>query len=134
MQLCTFKLADTWFGVDATMVQEVLRRQTLTPAPLAPAHVAGLLNIRGRIVTALHLHARLSLEQQAKDPLHIVVNTRNEAFSLIVDSIGSVVDVTTEDFEYAPPTTPGDLRALVHGAYKLPDKLILVLNVEGVVT
>jgi purine-binding chemotaxis protein CheW len=134
MQLCTYKLADTWFGVDATKVQEVLRRQTLTPAPLAPAHVAGLLNIRGRIVTALYLHGRMGLERQDREPLHIVVNTANEPVSLLVDSIGGVVDVTDDDFEPAPPTTPPALRALVHGAYKLPDRLILVLNIESAVS
>jgi purine-binding chemotaxis protein CheW len=133
MQLCTYQLAGTWFGIDATKVQEVLRRQTVTPVPLAPAHVAGLLNIRGQIVTALDVHERMGFARTDREPLHIVVSTAHEPVSLMVDSIGGVVEVTDDEYEPAPPTTPAALRQLVSGAYKLPDRLVLVLDVEGAV-
>jgi purine-binding chemotaxis protein CheW len=122
-----------WFGIDARLVQEVLRRQELTPVPLAPSHVAGLLNIRGQIVTALRLNERMGLDAQTSDPLHVVVRTGQEAVSLLVDAIGGVVDVTPEEFEQVPPTTPATLRPLLSGSYKLPDRLVLVPDIETAV-
>jgi purine-binding chemotaxis protein CheW len=133
MQLCTFQLGGMWFGIDARLVQEVLRRQELTPVPLAATHVAGLLNIRGQIVTALRLHERMGLPDSQKDPLHVVVRSNAEAISLIVDAIGGVVDVTSEIFEQVPPTTPAALKPMLVGAYKLPDRLVLVPDIETVV-
>lgn len=133
MQLCTFQLGGMWFGVDARLVQEVLRRQELTPVPLAPAHVAGLLNIRGQIVTALRLNERMGLTAQESDPLHVVVRTGSEAVSLLVDAIGGVVDVTQDEFEQVPSTTPPQLRPLLSGSYKLPDRLVLVPDIETAV-
>lgn len=133
MQLCTFQLGGMWFGVDARLVQEVLRRQELTPVPLAPSHVAGLLNIRGQIVTAIKLNERLGLESHSSDPLHVVVRAHSESVSLLVDAIGSVVDVSPDEFEQVPSTTPAALKRLLAGSYKLPDRLVLVPDIETAV-
>jgi purine-binding chemotaxis protein CheW len=119
-----------WFGIDARVVQEVLRRQELTPVPLAPSHVAGLLNIRGQIVTALKLNERMGLESANSDPLHVVVRAHSEPVSLLVDAIGGVVDVSPDEFEQVPATTPGPLKRMLAGAYKLPDRLVLVPDIE----
>jgi purine-binding chemotaxis protein CheW len=119
-----------WFGIDARLVQEVLRRQELTPVPLAQEHVAGLLNIRGQIVTALRLNDRMGLPSADHDPLHVVVRANSEPVSLLVDAIGGVVDVTAEMFEQVPSTTPAALKPMLRGAYKLPDRLVLVPDIE----
>jgi purine-binding chemotaxis protein CheW len=119
-----------WFGIDARVVQEVLRRQELTAVPLAPPHVAGLLNIRGQIVTALRLNERMGLDSASSDPLHVVVRAHTEPVSLLVDAIGGVVDVTADEFEQVPATTPAALKRMLAGSYKLPDRLVLVPDIE----
>jgi purine-binding chemotaxis protein CheW len=129
-QYCTYRLADHWFGVEARQVQEVLAGQELTPVPLAPPGIAGLLNIRGEIVTAVDLRARLGMP--AADPgaerLAVVVRVDGEPVSLVVDGIGGIVDADPDAFEPAPPTMPAELRDQVIGAFTLPDILLLVVD------
>lgn len=128
----TFALADRSVGIPVDRVQEVLRAQPLTPVPLAHAHVSGLLNLRGQIVTAIDLRARLGLPARADDDAtaNVIVRTEDGPLSLVVDALGDVVDVEDEDFEPPPETLRGASRPLIKGAYKLDDALLLDLDLD----
>ncbi len=134
--LCTFKAGDRWLGIEVARVQEILRARPVTPVPLAPAVVAGLVNLRGQIVTAVDLRRRLELaeQEQERDPAQVVVHGAEGAVSLLVDEVGDVLEVTEEDFEPPPPTLTGAARELIVGAWKLPDRLLLALDVDAAVT
>jgi purine-binding chemotaxis protein CheW len=116
-------------------VQEVLRSQQLTRVPLAPSAVAGLINLRGQVVTAIELRERLGRppRPEGTDAVVIVVRLHGEAVSLLVDSIADVVDVDASDFEAPPDTLEGQARDLIRGAYKLDGKLLLALDVHKAV-
>ena len=130
-QLATFWLDGDLYGVEVEHVQEVLRSQNLTRVPLAPAAVAGLINLRGQVVTAIELRERLGLppRPEGTDAVVIVVRLHGEAVSLLVDSIADVVDVDVRDFESPPDTMDGRARELIRGAYKLDGQLLLALDV-----
>ena len=134
-QYCTFFLGDEYFGVDVRKVQEVLRYQQQTRVPLAPKLISGLINLRGQIVTAMDLRCRLEMDEPADDtlPMNVVVRTEDGAVSLLVDQIGDVVEVKEEDFEPPPDTVTGIARELLVGTYKLPDRLLLILDTEKTV-
>lgn len=134
-QYCSFRLAHLTFGVEVERVQEVMRSQTLTPVPLADPIVRGLINLRGQIVTALDLRRRLELPERAAEeqPMNIVVRAAAGELSLLVDAIGDVVDVDDQDFERPPETVEGVARELITGAYKLTDRLLLVLDTDRAV-
>ena len=134
-QYCTFFLGDDFFGVDVRKVQEVLRYQQQTRVPLAPKLISGLINLRGQIVTAMDLRCRLNLGEAADDtlPMNVVVRTEDGAVSLLVDQIGDVVEVKEEDFEPPPDTMTGIARELLVGTYKLPNRLLLILDTEKTV-
>ena len=131
-QFCTFFLDDRFFGVEVEKVQEVIRYQTITPVPLAPAVVRGLINLRGQIVTAVDLRRLLQVGDRLDErlPMNIVVHTREGIFSLLVDRIGDVLEVEGERFEHPPDTLEGIARELIQGTYKLQGRLLLTLNVE----
>lgn len=130
-QYVTFQVADCLYGVDVTGVQEVLPPQPRTPTPLAPATVAGLVNLRGQVVLAVDLRERLALPaREGEEPMMVVVRVGSETVSLLVDHIGEVVTVGPETFAEPPETLPVALRALVRGAHRLPDRLLLVLDVD----
>jgi purine-binding chemotaxis protein CheW len=131
-QFATFLLDDLYFGVDVMQVQEVIRFQPMTPVPLAPPTVAGLINLRGQIVTALDLRTRIGLPPrlQGRRPMNVVVRTEDGSFSLLVDEIGDVVEVDSRQFEPVPQTVDDAVAELVTGVYKLDDRLLLVVNVE----
>ncbi|HCB14818.1 MAG TPA: chemotaxis protein CheW [Gammaproteobacteria bacterium] len=131
-QLCTFFLEDRFFGVDVEKVQEVIRYQVVTPVPLAPPVVRGLINLRGQIVTAIDLRRLLQVGDPQDDhrPINIVVQTRQGTFSLLVDRIGDVLEVDQSCFERPPDTLEGIARELIQGTYKLQGRLLLTINID----
>jgi purine-binding chemotaxis protein CheW len=131
-QLATFWLDGDLYGVEVAHVQEVLKSQGLTRVPLAPAAVAGLINLRGQVVTAIELRERLGRppRPEGTDAVVIVVRLHGEAVSLLVD----VVDVDPADFEAPPDTLDGAGRELIRGAFKLDGHLLLALDVHKAVS
>jgi len=129
-QYCTFSLAGLHFGIPVEQVQEVIRPQDMTPVPLAPSVISGLINLRGQIVTAMDLRRRLGLPARPADkpPMNIVVRNDDSALSFLVDAIGDVIEVTAETFEEPPDTLTGEARELILGAHKLDGRLLLVLD------
>jgi purine-binding chemotaxis protein CheW len=132
--LCTMVVDDLLCGVEVLHVQEILRGQHLTRVPLAPPVVCGLMNLRGQIVTALDLRRRLSLPDRPADlaPKNVVVRTGDAVVSLLVDDVGEVIDVSGETLERPPENLRGSVRELIRGAYKLKDRLLLLLDAEKV--
>ena len=135
-QLCTFYVEGLRLGVEVEKVQEVIRYQEMTPVPLAPPVIGGLINLRGQIVTAVDLRTRLGLTRRAESetPINVVVRTDDGAVSLLVDEIGDVVDVDELAFEPAPDTLTEDARALISGVYKLEHRLLSLLDTDHAVT
>src|SRR5580700_4417150 len=134
-QYCTFFVDGHYFGLDVLKVQEIIRYQEMTRVPLAPPVVRGLINLRGQIVTALDLRRRLELHDRPADqlPVNVVVHTDDGAVSLLVDEIGDVLEVPEKAFERPPETLEGTARELIRGAYKLEDRLLLILDIERTV-
>ena len=119
------------FGIPVLKVQDVLGQQRITRIPLAPPDVAGSLNLRGRIVTAVDVRIRLSLPAREKDEIamSIVVEDGGELYSLLVDSVGEVLRLKSSAFEVSPPTVDARWREFSDGIYRLDNKLLIVLNV-----
>ena len=134
-QFCTFFLGEHYFGIDVLKVQEIIRYQSMTRVPLAPPVVRGLINLRGQIVTAIDLRRRLELPERSADslPVNVVVHTDDGAVSLLVDEIGDVLQVEESTFERTPETLRGAARELIRGAYKLENRLLLILDAETTV-
>ena len=129
-QLCTFMLGDQFFAVDALTVQELIRQQPMTRVPMAPASVRGLINLRGQIVTAIDLRSRLGLPPAdcQNKPMNVVIRGDDGAVSLLVDQIGDVIEADDSNFEEPPDTLSSSQRELILGAYKLADRLLMLLD------
>jgi purine-binding chemotaxis protein CheW len=132
-QFCTFFLDEMFFGVEVENVQEVIRHQSTTRVPLAPALVAGLINLRGQIVTAIDLRQRLGLPERSAGflPMNVVVRGEDGPVSLLVDEIGDVVEVADSSHEPPPDSLQGDAKQLIRGVYKLKDRLLHALRLES---
>jgi len=136
MQYCTFWVDGLFFGVEVSGVQEVLRYQPLTVVPSAPEAVQGLINLRGQIVTALDLRCRLGLPPRPDDalPMNVIVRSRGEVVSLLVDDIGDVITVDTSpgglELEPTPANVPSTVQDVVSGVLALPDAILLVLDAD----
>jgi purine-binding chemotaxis protein CheW len=134
-QVCTFLVGGLYYGIDVRGVQEVIRFQDMTRVPLAPGHVRGLINLRGQIVTAIDMRARLCLAERRADelPMNVVVRGEEGGVSLLVDEIGDVVDVSNEAFEAPPETVPATSRAVLRGVFKMQGRLLLELDTDRLV-
>ena len=131
-QYCTFWVDDLFFGISVEEVQEVLRHQQMTCVPRAQEAVSGLINLRGQIVTAVDLRVRLGLPPCPSDrlPMNVIVRSRGEIVSILVDDIGDVIDVADLELQPVPSTMPVVVRDVVHGVRILPNEILLVLDAD----
>ncbi len=134
-QLCTFYVDRMFLGVPALGVQEVLPEQPMTPVPLAPRFVKGLMNLRGTIVTAVDLRARFGIgpRTDGRPPTNVVVYSGDESVSLLVDDAGDVIELDEATMDGPPETLPRALRELLVGIHKLDGTLLMVLDRERAV-
>lgn len=129
----TMSIGGQLFGIPVLKVQDVLGPQTITRVPLAPVEVAGSLNLRGRIVTAVDVRLRLGLPKRENDKtaMSVVVEHEGELYSLLVDSVGEVLSLESRDYQRNPPTLNPRLREFSDGIYRLNDSLLVVLSVSS---
>lgn len=131
-EFVTVTIAGQLFGIPVLQVQDVLGPQRITRIPLAPAEVAGSLNLRGRIVTAIDVRTRLGLPPRSAgdEGMSVVVDLGGELYSLIIDQVGEVLSLPNSDYERNPPTLDPRWRDYADGIYRLKDKLMVLLNVS----
>lgn len=132
----TMTIAGQLFGIPVLTVQDVLGPQRITRIPLAPREVAGALNLRGRIVTAIDVRNRLGLQARGTDSpgMSVVVDHKGELYSLIVDAVGEVMSLPTDAYERNPATLDPRWRDVSGGIYRLQGKLLVVLEVSRLLT
>jgi len=128
----TFSVSDRYVGIPVDRVQEVLLAQPITPVPLAHDHISGLLNLRGQIVTAIDLRARMGLPAREADApsANVIVTTDGGPLSLLVDRLGDVIPVDDASFEPPPDTLDARSARSIKGAFKLDDALLLDLDLD----
>ncbi|MDQ8181254.1 chemotaxis protein CheW [Pelagicoccus sp. SDUM812005] len=135
IQLCTFRLGSLHLGIDVLSVQEVIKCPALTPVPLAPAEIEGLLNLRGQILSAIDLRRQFRLPDDADEgtegKMLIIVRTRTVEAALLVDSVGDVLDVSDDTFEETAANVPACVRPYIKGVHKLERTLLHVLDAEA---
>ncbi|MBX6747402.1 MAG: chemotaxis protein CheW [Acetobacteraceae bacterium] len=130
----TLTVADQLCGVPVLAVRDVLGPQTITRIPLAPPEVAGSLNLRGRIVTAIDLRRRLGLPPRdaGAAPMSVVVEREGELYSLLADQVGEVLPLPRSDRAPNPPTLDPLWREVSDGVHRLGERLLILLDVERV--
>ena len=134
MQCCTFRVAGVLYGIDVLQVQEIIHPQAITPVPLAPSAIQGLINLRGQIVTATCLRRRLGLDPRGSGEamIGIILRHGEETVSLLADAIGDVIEIDDAKREDPPETVPGQVRSLLAGVVTLERELLLLLAADAV--
>jgi purine-binding chemotaxis protein CheW len=129
----TFFLADEMLAVPVEAVQEVLLDQPLTPVPLAPSHVAGLLNLRGQVMPAIDLRERLHFPSRARGARRsfLVLKRDGMLTSVVVDAIGDVLDLPADGWRPPPETLAARHRELVFGICPIDGRVVLGVRDEA---
>lgn len=139
MQVLSVTLGGQSFGVPIAAIQDVLRGLDLAPVPTAPPHIAGICNLRGRIVTAVCLHQRMyaaprpAPEPDAPHAMNVVVDSGGELYALIVDAVGDVLTLAPGEVEPPPLTLAPAWAALCTGVYKARESLMVILDPEKII-
>jgi len=122
------------FGLPIVRVQDVFIPERLTRVPLAPPEIAGVLNLRGRIVTLIDLRRRFGLgeHKEGGDVMAIGVESRGESYGLLIDRVGEVVELDGVAREPNPVNLDQRLAQMSSGIYRLDDQLLIVVDVDRV--
>jgi purine-binding chemotaxis protein CheW len=129
----TFEIGQQLFGVPIDDVQDVFKPQRLTPVPLSHPDVAGVLNLRGRIVTMIDCRQHLGLGRTSYDGMMAVgVERAGESYGLLIDKIGDVLSPDAASFEANPVNLDPRWRAVSKGVFRLEKRLLIVLNIATI--
>lgn len=128
-QLTTFYVGKELFGIEVMKVQEVTGTPYVVPVPLSPPFVRGLVNLRGQIATALGLRELFNKEHSAQE-MSVVCRLDGNLVSLIVDSIGDVLELDKSGFESTPDSIPLEVRKYIKGVYKMDGAFLSVIDLD----
>lgn len=132
-EFVTVYIDDQMFGIPVTDIHEVFHPHLITRVPLAPPEVRGVLNLRGRIVTAIEVRSRLGLPPLEDDNatlMAIGVEVNDEAYGLIIDRVGDVLQLSERDCEAIPCNMERIWQAVASGIYRLDGQLMIVLDIK----
>ncbi len=134
-QYVTMHVGEAMIGISVHSVQDVIRYQPITHIPLTHDTIAGTLNVRGRIVTAIDMRKRLGMGTYPNltTTMMVVVEYQHELFALMVDSVGDVLSLSGEDQERLPANMNDNWRGVSSGVYKLEGELLVIVDVASVI-
>jgi purine-binding chemotaxis protein CheW len=130
VEMCSVRLEQMLFGVPISHILEIVGQVCPQPVPLAPAFVGGLVHYRGDVLTTVSLRQLLGMPPRTGPQDILVIESPSGYFGLLVDSVGEVLTVSSADYEPNPSTLNERSKALLAGAYKLKDKLLVMLDPE----
>ena len=130
----TVMIGEQLFGLPIGRVQDVFMPERLTRVPLAPAEIAGVLNLRGRIVTTVDMRCRLGLPPQAepRPPMAVGIECNGESYGLLIDAVGEVLKLADDTRETNPVNLDKRLARVSAGVHRLEGQLLVILNVDRV--
>jgi purine-binding chemotaxis protein CheW len=134
MEYVTVMIGGQMFGLPIERVQDVFTPGTMTRVPLAPPEVAGVLNLRGRIVTAIDMRRRLDMPSRGNETetMAVGIEMGEESYGLVVDSVGEVMKLPDHAREPVPANIDARLGRVASGIYRLDGQLLVVLDVDRV--
>ena len=135
LQLVIFALAKEEYGLPITKVQEINRMVPIAKLPQTPSFVEGIINLRGRVLPVIDLRKRfqLAVSEHTDATRIIIVDVEGQTVGVIVDAVNEVVRLSSSQVEPAPPSFMLDSK-YIHGVGKLDNRLLILLNIDKVLT
>jgi purine-binding chemotaxis protein CheW len=138
-QVLTFVLGAQTYGVDILRVQEIRGWSAVTKIPQAPAHVLGVLNLRGSIVPIVDLRRRFNLERAEYTPLTVIIvlsvltGSSRRDFGVVVDGVSDVMDVNDADMRPAPELGSRGATSYISGLVTLQERMVVLLDIDRLI-
>ena len=134
IQYVTVFIGGQLFGLPIHKVHDVFVPESMTRVPLSAPEVAGVLNLRGRIVTAINMRRRLGLPQREGNHgiMAVGIEYRGESYGLIIDEVGEVLNLDASGREANPANLDARWAEISGGVHRLSGQLMVILDVERV--
>src|SRR4051794_39172175 len=138
-QVLTFTLGDETYGVDILRVQEIRGYSTVTRIPQAPAHVLGVLNLRGSIVPIVDMRMRFNLDRAEYTPLTVIIVLSVESaagrrdIGVVVDGVSDVIDVASADIKPAPELGAQVSTEFIAGLAAVSGRMVMLLDIDTLI-
>ncbi len=133
-QLVVFQLGAELYGVEISRVHEIIRLQSVTRVPKAPAFVEGVINLRGKVIPVVDLRRRFGLPtaEHTRASRIVVVELGDQVVGIVVDGVSEVLRVNTAIVEPPSPVVAGIDSEYLHGIAKLTDRLVILLDLDRI--
>ncbi|MFL4971524.1 MAG: chemotaxis protein CheW [Xanthobacteraceae bacterium] len=134
IEYVTVVIGEQLFGLPISRVQDVFMPDRLTRVPLSAPEIAGVLNLRGRIVTAVDMRRRLGLPPRAdaRPPMAVGIELKGESYGLLIDTVGEVLKLADGTREPNPVNLDQHLARVSGGVHRLDGQLMVILDVDRV--
>lgn len=131
-EFVTVYIADQLFGIPVEIIQDVFQPQAITEVPLSGPEIGGVLNLRGKIVTAIDVRDRLGLPARDKSLKCMAVGIQKggESYGILIDRVGEVLNLSNDAFERNPSNLDPRWRDFSKGIYRLDGELLVIFDVE----
>jgi purine-binding chemotaxis protein CheW len=136
VQIVTFRIGADEFGLDVFIVHEILRHQPIRAVPRAPEFVEGVIDVRGTLVPVLDLRKRFEVGKPSDDhdARIVIVQFGQERLGVVVDAVTEVLRVPETAVSEPPAYFRGLAAEYVRGIVRLPERLIVVLDMERILS
>ena len=133
-QLIVFRLAREWYGVEISKVKEVVKVGKITYLPSSPEHIAGIVSLRGNILSVTDLKTIFNLphEEPSEKMRIMAIESGILETGFLVDEVVESIEVPVSKLEPALLTIPSEGAKYLAGQCKVNDKLIAIINIEKV--
>jgi len=134
VEYVTVTISGQLFGMPISKVEDIFMPQSITAVPLSDPEIEGVLNLRGRIVTAINMRRYLNLppREDGGQSMAVGVEYRGESYGLIIDGVGEVLRLSGKTFENNPTNLDPRWSGISQGVHRLENELMLVLDIECV--
>ena len=135
IEYVTARIDGQLFGLPISRVRDVFVPERITRVPLADNEIAGILNLRGRIVTVISIHQLLGLVAFGRDTtisMAIGVEYQGESYGLSVDSVGEVLKLPAAELERNPINLVPRMARIASGVHRLETEIMVVLDINRV--
>lgn len=135
IKILTATIGDQLFGIEAESVSSIMERIESTEVPQAGNRIAGLINMRGRIVTMVNVRACLDMTgNRDAAQMNVSVEDGGEMYGLLFDSVDDILELPPEQMEPVPAVLDERWNGIAKGIYRLPQNLLIVLDTKKLVT
>jgi purine-binding chemotaxis protein CheW len=133
-KIAVFTIAGEEFGTELDKIVEIIRPQKVTPIPKVPAFIIGVINLRGTVIPVMDLRARFSVKSSSLRERIVIAKMRGEKIGLLVDSVKEIMNIEKEQIASPPTIFRGLKPEYLMGIGKLGDRLIIILNLDSLLT